>query len=602
MLRRALPGLAGLVLVLGCGRGGDVDLGQVRSVSSGQGGSSGDACPVGDCANHRGSQRFLGDGVNEQAVEGFTNATRHPAGTDPAREASITYPSHETRFPLNVVNILHEWTSSLPDALFELRFTGPNTQVSVYTNARQFVPDAEEWDWIAESNRGGDVVLEVAALEADTSDVWTSRPVTLSFNDDAVEGAIYYWSTGAEGVMKALIGEANPVKFYATPEGTEKAPCVGCHTLSRDGTRMAMAYDGEFLREISVADRSARLPVAGGGAGGGPAMPPAKADPKAMGMPASWTTFSPDGKLLLVAAGGTLTLIDADSGTPVGANAGVVPTPPGLVATHPDWSANGDRVAVTLAEKGGGKEVERGSIALLPYDNGVWGEAQTLVVNAGGGENNFFPVFSPDSRYVAYVRATEKSSDALSAELRLVRVSDATVYGLPRLNQRVGALDGVSSVGNSMPSFAPSTRPGVFWLAFSSVRAYASLRAVDAKKDQLWIAAIDPALPDPGYPAFWASFQNLEHGNHRAFWTHTSEDRQCLCQELCGDSLDNDCDGSADEADCRDSCDTRETCGDGIDNDCNCAVDDCSEEICDDGIDNDGDGAADADDSSCSPP
>ncbi|HVV86381.1 MAG TPA: MopE-related protein [Kofleriaceae bacterium] len=58
--------------------------------------------------------------------------------------------------------------------------------------------------------------------------------------------------------------------------------------------------------------------------------------------------------------------------------------------------------------------------------------------------------------------------------------------------------------------------------------------------------------------------------------------------EICGDGVDNDCDGVID-----DGC---EVCGDGIDNDGNGLVDEgCTQsvEICGDGLDNDGDGVVD---------
>ncbi len=58
------------------------------------------------------------------------------------------------------------------------------------------------------------------------------------------------------------------------------------------------------------------------------------------------------------------------------------------------------------------------------------------------------------------------------------------------------------------------------------------------------------------------------------------------CPEICGDGLDNDGDGVVD-----DGC--VEICGDGLDNDGDGVVDDGCPEVCDDGIDNDGDGAVD---------
>ena len=56
--------------------------------------------------------------------------------------------------------------------------------------------------------------------------------------------------------------------------------------------------------------------------------------------------------------------------------------------------------------------------------------------------------------------------------------------------------------------------------------------------------------------------------------------------EVCGDGVDNDCDGVVD-----DGC--PEVCGDGLDNDGDGVVDDGCVEVCDDGLDNDGDGDVD---------
>ncbi len=82
--------------------------------------------------------------------------------------------------------------------------------------------------------------------------------------------------------------------------------------------------------------------------------------------------------------------------------------------------------------------------------------------------------------------------------------------------------------------------------------------------------------------------------------------------EICGDGLDNDCNGLTDNADptCQTtSCTDVEICGDGIDNDCNgltdnadptCQTTSCTDvEICGDGIDNDCNGWVDNKDPAC---
>jgi hypothetical protein len=546
-----------------------------------------------------GDRSFVDDSAPDGAADLFAGATPHDAGSKAEREPAIIYPSHETMFPINVSHIRHDWSAGDND-LFELRFVGPNTTVTVYTASANWTPSEEQWDWIAESNRGAAVELAISGLDtAAPADSWSSSPITLLFSDAAVEGAIYYWSTGTQGIMRATVSNEIPEKFYTDPAAADAGTCVACHTLSRDGTRMAVGYGGEKLRVVSVPGRETIIPA---GATAEPLPKPKPGEPKPTDARASaWTTFSPDGQMLLVAANGVLTLIDANTAETIGENGGVVTIPAATVATHPDWAATGDRIAISLGSKGGNKEVEGGSIAILSYDQGAWGEAEVVIPSGGPTDNNFFPVWSPDSKYLAYVHAEAKSKDAVSAELRLYDVSSRDVISMVRLNQRVNNEEGVTGIGNSMPTWAPSTKAGTFWLAFSSLRAYSVVRPADDKEDQIWIAAVDPSADEPGYAGFWAPFQSIEEGNHRAFWTHASDDTQCRCVDICDDSLDNDCNGTADEAECS-VCQAEEICDDGIDNDCDCVIDDCTSEICDDGIDNDGDDNIDRDDLECQEP
>ncbi|MEO8184515.1 MAG: hypothetical protein ABI895_37375 [Deltaproteobacteria bacterium] len=58
---------------------------------------------------------------------------------------------------------------------------------------------------------------------------------------------------------------------------------------------------------------------------------------------------------------------------------------------------------ITLGTKGGGKEVEGGSLAILPYDDGAWGAPDIIVPSTGAADDNFFPAWSPDSKWLVYV-------------------------------------------------------------------------------------------------------------------------------------------------------------------------------------------------------
>jgi hypothetical protein len=520
------------------------------------------------CADHTGERQFTHDGAPDGAASLFEGAMRNPAGTNAGNEPAMVYPSHETMFPVNVSRIRFEWTEPAADLAYELRFEGDATNVLIYTTGGSWAPTEEEWDWVAESNRGGAVTFTVTALDPDDpAQAWTSGTIDVFISEGAVPGAIYYWSTGTSGVMRARIEDSISQKFYTDPDAPDAGECVACHTVSRDGRRMAMGYGGEALRTIDIDSFDVLVPK------------PTQEERKV-----GWSTFSPDGELLLVAEKGVLRLLETETGEPVGDNDGIVPLPVGKKANMPDWSALGDKVAF-----------------VIDYDDGAWGEVTVLVESQGAPDNNFFPAWSPDSAWIAYVNAQQKSKDAVTATIRMISADGGSSRELTRLNERVNDEDDVMDIGNAMPRWAPSTLPGTFWLAFSSLRAYATLRTQDDKEDQIWIAAVDPAANgDVSYAAFWAPFQSIEDGNHRAFWTVSDEDRQqqCLCVDVCGDGIDNNCNGTADEAMCSE-CGPVEICDDGIDNNCNCVVDECVQEICDDGIDNDGDGLADGADPSC---
>ena len=574
----------------GCGNGPSVTLGSVVLPGSAtpDGNAGGTECGDHACSDHMGTTLFVDASAADASSASFETDTEHPPGTDTSSEPHILYPSHETFLPVNASLVRFAWTAGTSD-LFALDFAGPNTTVRVLTRQTSLTPTPEQWAWIAESNRGGNVEWVVRGVNSHgAAESWRSSPVELTFSSSALDGTIYYWSTGSRGLMRARFDQPSPTRYFTDPAGDGATTCTGCHTVSRDGKRLVAGYDKNQLAEISLADRSTLLAFGNVDPGGGPMPPPGPmgmndagaAGPKAPG-PLVWSTFSPDGKRLLVAGGGKLRLFDADTGAALGDGDGTVPLPPGTNATHPDWSPLGDQVAVTFDVKGGDKQTENGSIAVLPYAGDVFGTPEVLVMPAADHDNNFFPSFSPDGRFIAYVNASGPSQNATAAELRLLEVATGTVRDLTRLNERVNGEDGITGIGNTMPTWAPSDPGGTYWLVFSSLRTYADLRPQDPKQDQLWIAGIDPTLDDPSFAAFWAPFQNLGQGNHRAFWTPAS---------------------TASPASCGTTCAAHEICGNGIDDDCDCVIDDCSQEICDDGLDNDGDGYTDKMDLACSGP
>ena len=462
----------------------------------------------------------------ERAVRGApANAAALFTGPeDAARAPTIVYPEDGTIVPPNLPSFEVHFLPGAGNDLFEVTFAGPTSVVRTFTGCASIgggcvlMLDPLSMSEVAVAARAaGWVRIGIRGTSSTGGGSFGSAETRrLGVAGDWIEGGVYWWAATSGNIVRYDFGGA--AARVETFMGGSLFNCVGCHTLSRDGQRIAVG------RGIPGPARSSLLDV------------PTQ-DTLGSAFGANFYTFSPDGTRLLVSDGVRLTLRDGSTGATV----------PGLSATTggsmPDWSADGGRVVFSVplgvAPPFGGAPGHDApaNLAILAYDGAAFGAAADTLV-AASGENNYYPSFSPDGLWVLFNRSTRNSYNAIDARLWLVD-SDGT--GSP---VELAAANGEGMLGNTWPKWAPFARTfrgeTIFWITFTSRRDYGlrlaqQSRPEEERVSQLWMAAVRPGdLPgDPSAPAFWLPVQGLTSGNHIAQWAESVPRLICVTDDDC---------------------------------------------------------------------
>jgi len=638
---------AAFVALFGCGTsqtlGFDGDGGAGSGASGGGGGSGGNG-GGGDGGSSGllggGSSGTFGSGTNSAAASGTARGTftapdcanctfpdlKAPSCAASVPAIQVVYPIDTVLLPPNMNVISVQWTPfGAPFSRFEVDFENGVTDTRIVTKCAtqttdtgqppmpsggcELVVDPKTWAFLVDANRGGPpVTITVRGTTDGTCASTSANSVRVSFAQEDVLGVIYYWKstvtsngTGGQIWMKSF-GDSNPEQQVTGLSGSAlAASCNGCHALSRDGLRMVVYSDDDDSDDEysdvtgSLIDMTTKNPIGTAYAGRGTGQPP------------GFSTFSPDHTQYLTSDGlGTaptnvFTLWSGNAGTQtstitIGTNAADRPT-------MPDWSPDGKSVIYALPSKvaswdsGGRKDDDHmfgGSLWTVPYDgNGQFGTPSAFLTS--GGENNYYPSYSPDGQYVIFDRAAQDTSvssvdgcvtsphaacpnDSFSNPNARLMLTLSTSGNAPIDLQNANGSPASSPVplSNSWPRWAPfvQTYQGsrLLWFAFSSTRDY-GVRVRNHKsgmyqcyppdsaelpggahhstfdplcqQPQLWMAPIvqnENQKGDPSRVAFWLPFQDITTHNHTPQWTQSAAKAptgQCVasggnCQQNAG--------------------------------------------------------------------
>jgi len=494
--------------------------GGVAKVIAGQGAVSGTA----DLTVKYVAARVSGDDGSTAPAgsAGLFNGT-----DDPTLAPPLAYPLDGALVPHNLGLLEVQWKKPAGAAdLFEVSFSAPTLDYRVYTNAPNanggrlsLTPD--EWTSIADTIGSGSVAVKVrGVVTAAPGKVGSSAVVNLSIGAASVAGGIYYWSpTGAGAnatIMRHSFGDTSgtATAFYAPNSGTR---CVGCHVITRDGSKMAVTYDGGNGAAAIVG-----VPLLG------------NVLPESAGLKWNFAAYSPDGNRMVATSQGTLKIYDTSGGPNNGMVQQVLADgTPGHYASHPDWSSDGSMIVyVDVGAPNGNSEwsFSKGSLVVVKdVGMGMFGAPQKIVTSAG--EDNYYPSFSPDNKWILFNRGQVNAYNDATAEAYVVSV-DGTIGPIALGNANSTSPNQTNSWPRWNPFMVHEPTGDLMYFTFSSTRDYGieilqpnPPTQQNPLQPQIWMAAFDPAKAaqnqDPSSTAFWMPFQDVKSHNHIAQWTAT---------------------------------------------------------------------------------
>lgn len=456
---------------------------------------------------------ILGDGAPDDAPARFAAAPTATTDVE-ARRAELLYPLDGAVMPQNVFPANVQWERGVAGDLYRVRLETTGVRVAAYvahTGAGfryDWLVAREAWRALAEAAPEAPVTVAVDRLDA--GEVVPGAARTFRFANAVIRGSIYYWDLSGGRIQRIRGDGTGRESFMPNPPRRpgDGRQCVACHTVSRDGTRMAAElWDGGDYGAIF--DLTADL----------------SSDPAPTLVPGGVTrfltaSFSPDNRRLIANAGVELFLMDGASGARLPAGGAGLPS---AGAAHPSWSPDGTQIAYAANHDGPwGVDFRRSDLAVIDVTApDTFGAPR--IIHPGGGRVCARPTWSPSSQHIAFQFSAHSRiredlggrSEPRPGSVRMVSRDGAAVWTLDRLNG--------GAENNYDPTFSPFDEGGYHWLAFVSTRDYGNAQAGTrgTARRQLWVAAVRNAPApgeDPSSVPYWLPQQNVAEENMAAYW------------------------------------------------------------------------------------
>jgi hypothetical protein len=367
-------------------------------------------------------------------------------------------------------------------------------------------------------------------------------------------------------VMRLLAGASQPQPFMTAAGIAPVGPCVSCHSLSANGSRMIAANHFYPAGPYTSASHDIQL-----NPGPNPPALAANLEEAAFaaiypdgsrfmttGTPSTTTMFPfPNGPSNVVGMVGPKTsrLFDMNTGQELATTGWSVE-----YAKMPMFSPDGKKLAFNYHEVSNGH-----TLAVMDFDANTNTFSNLKEVYTDATRFPGWPMFTPDSKSLVFVLGNV--DDYVSAHPARLWVANSDLYIVniaTRAFTTLARANGFNGPNSYLPypardehfEFFPTVSPvaagGYFWLFFTSRRNYGNTivgNVEEPSSKKIWVSALKiGSAPgtDASYPAFYLPGQEVESGNIRAFATL----EPCKADnETCSAGIDCCC-GACDQGSC----------------------------------------------------
>ncbi|WP_156040398.1 TolB family protein [Chondromyces apiculatus] len=467
-------------------------------------------------------------------------------GTDPGGPC-VSEPAMEALVPKNWTPLRFEWTPPPGHNVIELRLKVDNQphELVVYTPEPLYTIPREMWEGLAQNSAGHDVEVQVRSAQIENGAlvsaplVGTSGVVHLAPVE--APGSIVYWSSSGGTAFRGFtVGDEQVTTVIAPAQVSDDTNCVSCHTSSPDGKLVF------FTRDLTPSGARA---VSARSADGTSTTPPAQTVSQvALDLLARPTQGAPvlseahysatDAVAITVlydastANRGALAWTNLHAADPASGSGLLARTGDPRQATSPTWWHDGTTIAYVSAEVSGSGVVAGVSandptmdIYTVPFNDRQGGNATPLAGASDPGYWEFYPVISPEDRFLAFNRIAANtgndSYDEPNAEVMVVPAAGGDAVRIEGNDPPACVGKPSPGITNSWPRWAPSVQIAdgkrYYWLTYSSKRR-------PAGNPQLYVSGVVTAVVngvetvERTYPAIYVTSQPPEENNHTPAW------------------------------------------------------------------------------------